>query len=197
MRIRNGIRVGVLGLIVSAAISPGVAVAEDLKVTTTADGDDKLCNSHCTLREAVAAGGSGDQVLLPSGNYVLANGELSLNNDTIVGEDSRRTFIDGGDKSRVLRVIETLSRASNVTITNGNGAGLDSGSGGGIFIHSGSIQLTNVTVRGNTAEQGGGIAAVGGVASCSTRRCPGTPRRSSGRRRAAASTSARRELWGC
>ena len=39
---RNGVRVGILGLIVAAAIRPGVAVAADFTVTTTADGDDKV-----------------------------------------------------------------------------------------------------------------------------------------------------------
>ncbi len=158
---RNGVRVGILGLIVAATISPGVAMATEFKVTTTADGDDKVCDAHCTLREAVARAGSTDQVILPAGNYVLATGELSLNNDTIVGENARTTFIDGGDKWRVLRVIEVTSRVSNVTIRNGNGVGLDSGRGGGIFVHSGSLILQNSTVSGNTGTTGAGIAASG------------------------------------
>ena len=162
MRKRNGVRVGILGLIVAATITPGVAVAADFRVTTTADGDDKECVIDCTLREAVVlAGPPPDRVLLPAGNYVLANGELSLNNDTIVGENARTTFIDGGDKSRVLRVIEVTSRVSNVTIRNGNGVGLDSGRGGGIFVHSGSLILQNSTVSGNTGTTGAGIAASG------------------------------------
>jgi CSLREA domain-containing protein len=161
---RNGIRVGILGLIVAAAICPGVAVAAEFKVDTTADGDDKECLLDCTLREAVVLAGSADQILLPAGNYVLADGELSLNNDTIIGEDARTTFIDGADKSRVLRVIEVQSRVSNVTIRNGNGVGLDpDGLGGGIFIHSGSLFLQNSAVSGNTGTMGAGIAA-GGVA---------------------------------
>jgi CSLREA domain-containing protein len=137
-------------------------MAADYKVTTTADGDDKACDAHCTLREAVAfSGGPPDRVILPAGNYVLADGELVLNNDTIVGENARTTFIDGGGKWRVLRVIEVQSRVSNVTIRNGNGVGLDPGPGGGIFIHSGSLILQNSTVSGNTATHGGGIAADG------------------------------------
>ena len=107
---RNGVRVGILGLIVAATISPGVAMAADFNVTTTADGDDKECAIDCTLREAVVLAGSADRVLVPSGTYVLTGGELSLNNDTIIGEDARKTVIDGDDKSRVLRVIE-VSRA--------------------------------------------------------------------------------------
>ena len=42
--------------IVAAAITPGVAMAADFRVTTTADGDDKECVIDCTLREAVEVG---------------------------------------------------------------------------------------------------------------------------------------------
>ena len=75
----------------AAAITPGVAVAEDFTVDTTADANDGECKIDCTLREAVALAASADQVLVPNGTYVLANGELSLNNDTIIGEDARKT----------------------------------------------------------------------------------------------------------
>jgi CSLREA domain-containing protein len=115
-------------------------MAADFKVDTTADGADKECLADCTLREAVTLAGSGDQVILPAGNYVLADGELVLNNDTIVGDNARTTFIDGADKSRVLRVIEVTSRVSGVTVRNGNGVGLDpDGLGGGIYVHSGVL----------------------------------------------------------
>ena len=43
---------------------------------------------------------------------------------------------------------------SNVTIRNGNGDGVDSDGGGGIFIHSGTLFLKNSTVSGNTADEG-------------------------------------------
>ena len=56
-------------------------------------------------------------------------------------------------------MIEVTARVSNVTIRNGNGVGLDSGAGGGIFIHSGALLLQNSTVSGNNATMGGGIAA--------------------------------------
>jgi hypothetical protein len=147
---------------VAAAIWPDVALAEDFDVSTTADGDDSECVLDCTLREAVSLARSGDQVNLRGGNYVLTQGELVLNNDTIVGENARTTFIDGGDKSRVLTVIEVTSRVSAVTIRNGNGLGFKpDGLGGGIFIHSGTLLLQNSTVSGNTGTHGGGIAANG------------------------------------
>ena len=58
LRLRNGIRVGILGLIVAAAIRPGVAVAAEFKVDTTADGDDK----ECVTRLHAARGGRARRV---------------------------------------------------------------------------------------------------------------------------------------
>ena len=99
-------------------------------------------------------GGSADTINLPAGNYVLTmSNELVLSADTIVGVGARTTFIDGGDKTRVLRVAgEGTSRVSGVTIRNGNGASTTSnGAGGGIFLQSSTLMLTNVTVSGNSA----------------------------------------------
>jgi CSLREA domain-containing protein len=162
LRTRNRIRFGILGLIAAAAIWPEVAVAADFNVNTTADGDDNECALDCTLREAVNLAGSGDQVNLPPGNFVLTNGELVLNDDTIVGVNARTTFIDGANRSRVLLVIDAPSRVSGVTIRNGNGEGLGpDGLGGGILIRSGTLLLLNSTVSGNSGRHGGGIAANG------------------------------------
>ena len=163
MRRRNGVRAGILGLVVAAAtLAPGVAVAADITVTTTVDGDDKVCADHCTLREAVSAAGGSDRVILPGGTYRLTMGELFLTSDTIVGAGARTTAIDGGGTSRVLYVTEGTTQVSGVSIVRGTGQSERSpGLGGGIFVQSGTLQLTNSAVRGNTAEQGGGIATVG------------------------------------
>ena len=165
MRTRNGIRVGILGLfIVAAMLIPGVALAADFTVTTTADGDDKECAQDCTLREAVVLAGPNDRVLLPSGNYQLTMGELSLIAEEIVGAGARTTAIDGAGNSRVLLVNEGTTLVSGVSILRGNGESeVSNGLGGGILVQSGTLQLTNVSVRGNTADNGGGIAALGSV----------------------------------
>ena len=161
-----------IGLLVAALIAlvaPGVAAAEILNVNTTADHDDKFCTvADCTLREAVQEGQSDDTINVPSGNYVLTmSTELVLSADTIVGAGARTTFIDGGDKTRVLRVAgEGTSRVSGVTIRNGNGASTTSnGSGGGIFQQSSTLIVTNVTVSGNSASAigGGGIVVAAGA----------------------------------
>ena len=161
-----------IGLLVAALVAlaaPGAASAAILNVNTTADHDDKFCTAaDCTLREAVQVGGSADTINLPAGNYVLTmSSELDLFADTIVGVGARTTFIDGGDKTRVLRIAgEGTSRVSGVTIRNGNGASTtSSGAGGGIFVQSSTLALTNVTVSGNNASSigGGGIVVAAGV----------------------------------
>ena len=108
---RNGVRVGILGLIAAATISPGVAMAADFKVTTTADGDDKECAIDCTLREAVVLAGSADQVLVPSGTYVLDRRRAVAQRRHDHRRGRAHDVIDGDDKSRVLRVIEVHVRA--------------------------------------------------------------------------------------
>jgi CSLREA domain-containing protein len=118
---------------VVAVVVPAVASAETFKVTTQLDGDDKSCDAHCTLREAVARAGPDDDVSVPAGTYVLSLGELFLTSDKLVGAGARSTIIDGASKSRVLWVTDGTTEVSGVTIRFGNGAGrAPSGVGGGI-----------------------------------------------------------------
>ncbi len=170
--LRGRLGIGMLVAAVVALAAPGAAFAAVYNVNTTADHNDTAgCNAaDCTLREAVAAATSAaDTINLPSGNYVLTmSSELLLTADTIVGAGARTTFIDGGLKTRVLRAAGasaavTTSRVSGVTIRNGNGGSTaSSGTGGGVLQDGGILELTNVTVSGSTASNGGGIAITGG-----------------------------------
>jgi CSLREA domain-containing protein len=170
LRKRNGVRVGILGAIVSAAISPGVAVAADFTVNTTADpAPDGSCGPPtCSLREAVTLAGGADRVILPAGTYVLGLGELVLIADTITGAGARSTIIDGNQASRVLRISApaagglATSTVTGVTIRGGNGVGSASGIGGGVLVQSSPLQLGNSHVVANTAGSiGGGIGIQG------------------------------------
>ena len=191
---RNGVRVGILGLIVAAAICPGVAVAADFKVTTTADGDDKECLLDCTLREAVVLAGQRDQVVLPAANYMLADGELASTTTRSSARTRarlhrrRRSRGAPGDRGAVAGVErddpqrqrrgrdprrarrrhlhpQRLACASN---THGDAA-TPASTGGGMARRQ-VAQLIGVTVSGNTAStgrltRGGGIARRHGRAS--------------------------------
>ena len=157
-------------------LARGTAVAAVFDVTTTDDGDDGVCDSHCTLREAVRAANAlpgGDLVRLPAGSYLLtlagagedaaATGDLDVTDELeIEGAGARVTTIDGADLDRVLDVRPSGSLTmSRVTVRNGRVAG----PGGGIRAE-GDLELQACAVVDNTTTSygyGGGISADPGV----------------------------------
>lgn len=146
---------------------PAVASAEVYVVNTTADGFPQTCPTVCTLREAVALAGPTDTITVPEGRYLLSQGELRLDGDTINGAGARTTIIDGGGNSRVISAQtngETNPTISGVTISGGNGSSeQNSGQGGGIRVDFGLLVLTNSHVYANTAVTGGGIHLASGA----------------------------------
>jgi CSLREA domain-containing protein len=135
-------------------------------ITTTTDSDDGACDSHCSLREAIAAAGSGDTIGIPAGTYTLTVGsELNIDkNLTLIGADQASTIIqataDGSVQSRVFKVTGGDVSISNVTIRNGKP---DGEHGGGIWV-GGTLTLSNSTVTANaapTSRKGGGIYVSG------------------------------------
>jgi len=119
-----------------------------------------------------------------------STGDLDITSEiTIVGAGASRTFIDGADIDRILHVLGTGALSlSGVTIRNGtalNAAGiLNSGRlqildsiiennvatgagnsvGGGIGNAQGILEMTRVTIRGNSATvNGGGLYNSGGT----------------------------------
>jgi CSLREA domain-containing protein len=147
-------------LVVLAA--PAVASAAVLVVNTTADPtpDPNLCGAGtCTLREAVMQAGSADSITVPAGTYVLALGELPLLGTTINGAGARATIIDGANEDRVMSVSGgTPSTINGVTIRGGQPVG----TGGGIEVSGGDLNVNNSHIVGNTATIGGGIYITGG-----------------------------------
>ncbi|MDG9924668.1 MULTISPECIES: choice-of-anchor Q domain-containing protein [unclassified Pseudomonas] len=120
-----------------------VVLAQDLKVNRFNDEFDGICDSHCSLRDAVAASnllGGDNRILLPVGTYTLAlppdygeEGEVydedqNLNGDldvlagslTLVGTDSRDSIIDGGAVDRLFEVEAGAAlTVSDLTLRNG------------------------------------------------------------------------------
>ena len=84
----------------------------------------------------------------------LTSGQLTLTDSattTIIGPGANLLSISGHNASRVFQIVAGASAAlSGLTITDGNVAG----QGGGLD-NSGSLTLTNCTVSGNTARNGG------------------------------------------
>lgn len=170
-----------LGLsVLICALAPASAGAATINVNTTAD-EFTINNGVCSLREAVsvtnndAAGGgcptgTGDDVIvLPAGNYVLTRvGEDNTNvaGDLDVIEDETLSIVGTGTVAirggGTDRVIDHYSgggdlEITNVTISDGNLAGINDG--GGVLNRSGDLTVQNSTLRGNRgAVDGGGIA---------------------------------------
>ncbi|WP_137974242.1 choice-of-anchor Q domain-containing protein [Pseudomonas sp. F(2018)] len=124
------------------ALSDAV-LAQDLRVNRFNDEFDGICDTHCSLRDAVTASnllGGDNRILLPVGIYTLAlppdygeEGEVydedqNLNGDldvlagslTLVGTDSRDSIIDGGAVDRLFEVEAGAAlTVLNLTLRNG------------------------------------------------------------------------------
>jgi CSLREA domain-containing protein len=162
----------------SVAHSAGPALVE-FTVTKTADTNDGICDSDCSLREAVIAANmaAGESlILLPPGIYTLsipgidedaaATGDLDItSNVTLCGSGAALTIVDGGQIDRVFHIADSTAVVTieNVTVQNGGGFyGMIFGAG---IANYGALTLRSVTVKNNLANGGAqGIVAGGGVA---------------------------------
>ncbi len=176
----------VAGALVAAALVLSVlalaatqrAHAITYNVTKTADSADGVCNSDCSLREAIMAANTtvGAVINVPAGTYTLALtgsesdtnpmpqwGDLDIEKSmTINGAGAGATIIDGGRISRVIQVFcfcaPPVVTISGVTIRNGSQAG----PGGGISVGNGALVTINGSaISGNTGQDGGGINNAG------------------------------------
>ncbi len=150
-------------------------------VTKFTDSNDGVCDSDCSLREAIAAANlrpSPDQIQLDSGTYLLtiptlrdaendsvdedgnAIGDLDIADDLVlVGKGAAATIIDGNQGDRVLEVLSTAKvTVEDLTIRNG----LMSEMGGGLS-NSGTLLLNRVHVVDNRAASAFRIGHGGGL----------------------------------
>ena len=138
-------------------------------VTKTADTNDGICNTDCSLREAILAANStstNDEIRFDPSTFgtpqtiVLTNGSLVINNNGglwINGPGPDLLAISGNNATRVMIVDNIMARSviSSLTIRDGNGNNL--GPGGGI-VNAGTLALNNVVIRNNFGSSfGGGI----------------------------------------
>lgn len=157
------------------------ADAATFVVTKTADTNDGVCDTDCSLREAIksanASVGVADVISLPAGTYTLiipssgedldATGDLDITDDlTIDGGGAATTIIQACDSSaapcagidRVLHILSGTVSITAVTVQNGSAPGnAQVAFGGGIYNVSGStLTLTDSIVDSNTAASAGG-----------------------------------------
>ena len=135
----------------------GTVYAANLTVTKTSDTNDGVCDTDCSLREAISVAANGDTITVPAGTYNLSLGDLDvLVSVTINGSGAGSTIIK--QTQPVQRVFETAAAAVNisrVTIEGGQAGAASSVvpthlHGGGLHNH-GVVTLTNVTFTGNAA----------------------------------------------
>jgi hypothetical protein len=156
----------VLLAVLAMALLAESARAADYTVDATHDDGDGVClDDECTLRDALTQAGPNDRVLLPSDHtYLLDQGQLVLDGDTLVGGDARDTVIEVDSNARAVYIASGSNWITGVTITDGRSGTSQplSGMGGGILVaFNASLILSESTVRDNAASQGGGIASNG------------------------------------
>lgn len=125
-------------------------------VTTNDDTNDFVCDSHCSLREAISAANTADTIIFAR---ELRGGIIHLMGTLVI---AKRITIDGPNKRRVtlkgdntFRILETRSVVSidGLIIRDGGDPGKE---GGGIY-NTGTLNMTNCIVINNKAKNGGGI----------------------------------------
>lgn len=139
-----------------------------LVVNDTEDTSDILCNSQCSLREAIYAANmtcrGPNTIEIGPGTYTLtrvgagdSQGDLNLRQDVeIIGSDMEEVIIQGAEDwtDRIFSIEEDVEVVMReLTIERGNAG---DGNGGGIF-NAGDLTLENVFLNRNTAGRGGGL----------------------------------------
>jgi hypothetical protein len=115
-----------------------------------------------SLREAIinANNSPGDDVIRfqPSlnGTITLTSGELTVTNNgklEIIGPGADKLTISGNNLSRIFYLDNAVFSLSGITLTGGNGGGVNSTDnfkyGGAIYVNSGTLNLNGVNVSSN------------------------------------------------
>src|SRR5687767_13809158 len=117
------------------------SLAVPFTVNQAGDAGDLTCDATCTLRDAVDdanTAASDDTISFDAGvtNIVLVNSEIVISNNgalTISGPGANVLTIDGGaGTNRIFFSNGATVTISGVTLTGGNGTGINSGAGGAI-----------------------------------------------------------------
>ena len=152
--------------------------AVGLVVTTLDDHNDGVCNSDCTLREAIIAATSqigSKSISFASGlagTIELAGALPDLSTDiTITGPGANLLTVrrNTGGNYRIFTISNGTTTGPRVTIggltiANGQATGSPA-NGGGILNDAGNLYLTECAVAGNHATNGGGLYNRGGAGS--------------------------------
>lgn len=153
---------------VLVAFSPIRMNAATFLVTKAADTNDGVCNSDCSLREAVAAAnaaGTNDEIrFVPLFDLPLTAGQITITNNgslTIIGLDAQQTSISGGNQTRIFYVAQGATVSlSRLTLWGGNGAGLPITGGGAVLVNGATLNVDDCIFRENSLPNAGGAINV-------------------------------------
>jgi CSLREA domain-containing protein len=139
--------------------------AATLTVTKVEDTSDGICDSDCSLREAVGASSSNDTVVFSAlfnspQTITLTSGQITIDKSlTITGTGQNLVTLSGNSASRIFLIMGVAVNISGITFRDGSGS--DFG-GGAIYVYGSTLTATNVTFTNNTSgtRDGGAIFGV-------------------------------------
>lgn len=150
-----------------------------LVVTKLANSNDNVCDTDCSLREAVYAASvdpGTDNITMAANVFgtMIVGTEIDIeNNDVnIIGYpsiSSNTLIISGNNTSRVFDIDNSNVTMTGFTIAHGNGAGSSQPfGGGGMLVYGGNLTLNQIIVRNNVTAatdhgSGGGIVVYSGL----------------------------------
>ncbi len=135
--------------------SAGVTAAsvdQIFTVTKVADTDDGLCDSDCSLREALNAAAADpltyDRIVLPAGIYSVILGVLTLVNAELIGAGSANTTIDGAAlNEETPTMLEIPTIAGSNAVQHIAKVTLQHSPKNTVDLRSGALTLSNVRFR--------------------------------------------------
>jgi CSLREA domain-containing protein len=151
---------GDIGEVVGATLTITTLTAASFRVTNASDTNDGVCDSNCSLREAIAASTGltlpGNQIVFASPFFdsprmIFLDSELTINSDlAIVGAGAHRLSISGSGRHRVFR----LSGGARVTLSGlriADGRGTDAGcvSASGVTLVLHRVEISNCRATGS------------------------------------------------
>jgi CSLREA domain-containing protein len=143
--------------------------AENFIVTKVADTNDGICDSDCSLREAINSANNSptddlinfQEITFSSQKTIfLSFGELNISSNgnlLINGNPTHRVSIDANNQSRIFSINQANLIVRHLNLQNGNGQGLTfQDLGGAVLILKASAVFENVNIKNNRTLRNGG-----------------------------------------